>query len=161
MEKIPMTQQGYNRLLAEHETLKVESRSVIEAIAEARGHGDLSENAEYHAARERQSFIVGRMAELNYKITHAEIIDIAKLSSSVVIFGATVEIVDEDTDEVHLYQIVGADESDVKRKLISILSPLARALIGKKVGDSITVLTPKGEKNYTLEKLSFEVEAKL
>jgi transcription elongation factor GreA len=126
------------------------------AIAEAREHGDLSENAEYHAARERQSFIEGRLAELEDKISRAEVIDVSKLSGRQVKFGATVTLVDEDTDEKAAYQIVGQDESDIKTKRLSITSPLARALIGKQVGETVEVSTPGGSKSYEIVKVQFK-----
>jgi len=138
MEKIPMTAPGYIRLQEELKQLKsVERPAVIKAIAEAREHGDLSENAEYHAARERQSFIEGRVLELEDRISRAEVIDVSKLSGDAVKFGATVTVADEDTDEESVFQIVGQDESNIKAGLLSITSPLARALIGKSVGDNV------------------------
>src|SRR3546814_8754045 len=149
MEKVPMTETGYLRLQEELKHLKaIERPAVIRAIAEAREHGDLSENAEYHAARERQSFIEGRVLELEDKIARAEIIDVAKLSGKQVMFGATVTLVDEDTEEQATYQIVGEDESDIKARRLSISSPLARALIGKTVKDRVEVSTPGGSKSY-------------
>lgn len=151
-----MTAAGYIRLQEELKHLKsVERPAVIKAIAEAREHGDLSENAEYHAARERQSFIEGRVSELEDKISRAEVIDPAKLSGKTVKFGATVTLADEDTDEESVYQIVGQDESDVKARLLSITSPLARALIGKSVGDSVEVATPGGSKMYEVVSVEF------
>jgi transcription elongation factor GreA len=156
MEKVPMTLRGYDRLQEELKRLKsVDRREVIKAIAQARELGDLSENAEYHAAREKQSFIEGRIAELESKISYAEVIDVTKLTGQTVVFGSTVTIVDEDTDEETAYQIVGVDESDIKSRLLSVSSPLARALIGKKIGDSVMVNTPKGEKHYTIEAIKF------
>ena len=156
MTKIPMTAEGFTRLEEELRHLKSNERpAVIRAIAEAREHGDLSENAEYHAARERQSFIEGRLAELEDKIARAEIIDPKKLSGKQVMFGATVTLVDEDTDEKAKYQIVGPDESDISSGRISISSPLARALIGKTVGDSAEVSTPGGTKSYEIVKVAF------
>ncbi len=156
MTKIPMTAEGFSRLDEELRHLKaVERPAVIRAIAEAREHGDLSENAEYHAARERQSFIEGRLAELEDKIARAEIIDPKKLSGKQVMFGATVTLVDEDTDEKTKYQIVGPDESDISNGRISVSSPLARALIGKSVGDSAEVSTPGGTKAYEIVKVAF------
>jgi transcription elongation factor GreA len=157
MQKIPMTADGYARLEEELRHLKsVERPAVIRAIAEARDHGDLSENAEYHAARERQSFIEGRLSELEDKISRADVIDVAKLSGKQVKFGATVTLVDEDTDEKTAYQIVGQDEADIKTKRLSITSPLARALIGKQVGDSVEVATPGGSKVYEIVKVQFK-----
>jgi transcription elongation factor GreA len=155
--KIPMTSDGYQRLEEELRHLKQNERpAVIRAIAEARDHGDLSENAEYHAARERQSFIEGREAELEDKIARAEVIDVSKLSGKQVMFGATITVVDEDTDERNSYQIVGPDEADVKAKRLSITSPLARAVIGKKVGDTVEVTTPNGSKSYEIVKVAFK-----
>jgi transcription elongation factor GreA len=157
MQKIPMTADGYARLEEELRHLKsVERPAVIRAIAEARDHGDLSENAEYHAARERQSFIEGRLGELEDKISRADVIDVAKLSGKQVKFGATVTLVDEDTDEKTAYQIVGQDEADIKTKRLSITSPLARALIGKQVGESVEVATPGGSKVYEIVKVQFK-----
>ncbi|HET6223655.1 MAG TPA: transcription elongation factor GreA [Dongiaceae bacterium] len=157
MSKIPMTADGLQRLEEELRHLKlVERPAVIRAIAEAREHGDLSENAEYHAARERQSFIEGRVAELEDKIARAEVIDVSKLSGKQVMFGATITLVDEDTDEKASYQIVGPDEADVKAKRLSVTSPLARALIGKKVGDSVEVTTPSGSKSYEIVRVAFK-----
>jgi transcription elongation factor GreA len=157
MTKIPMTADGLQRLEEELRHLKqVERPAVIRAIAEAREHGDLSENAEYHAARERQSFIEGRVAELEDKIARAEVIDVSKLSGKQVMFGATITLVDEDTDEKASYQIVGPDEADVKAKRLSVTSPLARALIGKKVGDSVEVSTPSGSKSYEIVRVAFK-----
>lgn len=157
MTKIPMTAEGYNRLEEELRHLKQAERpAVIKAIAEARDHGDLSENAEYHAARERQSFIEGRVAELEDKIARAEVIDISKLSGKQVMFGATVTLVDEDTDEKSSYQIVGPDEADIRSKRLSITSPLARALIGKTTGDNVEVTTPNGSKSYEIVRVAFK-----
>ena len=149
MEKIPMTRGGYERLLEELKRLKTEERpSVIRAIEEARGYGDLSENAEYHAAKERQSFIETRVAELEDKARRAEVVDVSRLSGAQIKFGATVTRADEDTEEKITYQIVGADESDIRSGLLSIQSPLARALIGKAKGDSVEVVTPGGARAY-------------
>jgi transcription elongation factor GreA len=157
MTKIPMTADGFTRLEDELRHLKaVERPAVIRAIAEAREHGDLSENAEYHAARERQSFIEGRVAELEDKISRAEVIDVSRLSGKKVKFGATVTLLDEDTEEKASYQIVGQDESDIAAKRLSISSPLARALIGKHVGDTIEVTTPGGSKSYEITKVAFK-----
>ncbi|PWE27219.1 transcription elongation factor GreA [Pararhodobacter marinus] len=143
-----MTRRGFDALDAELRTLKsVERPAVIRAIAEAREHGDLSENAEYHAAREKQSFIEGRIKEVEGLLGLAEVIDPAKLSGAIK-FGATVTIVDEDTDEEKTYQIVGEAEADIENNLLNIKSPLARALIGKEEGDSVEVRTPGGERSY-------------
>jgi transcription elongation factor GreA len=156
MEKIPMTAEGYQALDVELKRLKtVERPSVISAIAEARQHGDLSENAEYHAAKERQSFIEGRLAELEDKIARAQIIDVSKLGGKQVKFGATVNLVDEDSGDKSKYKIVGEDESDVKGGKISVTSPIARALIGKEEGDVVEVMTPGGPKSYEIVKVKF------
>jgi len=157
MERVPMTAQGYARLQEELKTLKtVERPAVIRAIEKAREHGDLSENAEYHAARERQSFIEGRLAELEDKTRRAEVIDVGKLSGKTIKFGATVTIADQDTDEEISYQIVGSDESDIDSGLLSVTSPLSRALIGKTVGDTVEVTTPGGGKSYEVLKIRFK-----
>lgn len=157
MERVPMTAQGYARLEAELKTLKTVERSeVIKAIADARALGDLSENAEYHAAREKQGFIEGRITELESKLSRADVIDVTKLSGATVRFGATVTLVDEDTDEESRYQIVGVDEADIKMGLLSFSAPLARALIGKSVGDSIEVQTPGGARSYEILKVEFK-----
>ena len=151
MEKVPMTRRGYDALNAELKELKEETRpAVIKAIAEAREHGDLSENAEYHAARERQSFVEGRIQELEGLIARADVIDPTKMSGDVIRFGATVRIVDEDTDEEKTYQIVGEAEADIDAGRLNMRSPLARALIGKEVGDSVEVSTPGGGKAYEI-----------
>jgi transcription elongation factor GreA len=157
MEKVPMTARGFTRLQDELRHLKsVERPAVIKAIAEAREHGDLSENAEYHAARERQSFIEGRVMELEDKISRAEVIDVTRLSGNSVKFGATVTLADEDTDEEVTYQIVGQDESDIRSGFIAITSPLARALIGKVAGDAVEVTTPGGSKSYEVVSIAFK-----
>jgi transcription elongation factor GreA len=157
MDKIPTTKQGYTALEEELKTLKLEDRpAVIQAIAEAREHGDLSENAEYHAAREQQSFIEGRIQELEAVISVAEIIDPTSLSGDVVRFGATVLIVDEDTDEEFTYQIVGKYESDADSGKLSITAPISRALIGKSIGDSVEVKTPQGEKTYEILEVHYK-----
>ncbi|SLN74260.1 transcription elongation factor GreA [Oceanibacterium hippocampi] len=156
MERIPITPHGYKRLEAELRQLKtVERQQVIRAISEAREHGDLSENAEYHAAKERQGMIEARVMELEDKLGRAEIIDVSELSGSRVKFGATVLLVDEDTDEEITYQIVGADEADIRNGLLSVTAPLARALIGKEAGDSVEVITPGGQSAYEILKVSF------
>jgi len=157
MNKIPMTADGYGRLEEELKQLKtIERPAIIRAIAEAREHGDLSENAEYHAARERQSFIEGRVLELEDKVSRAEIIDVSKLSGKVIKFGATVTLIDEDTDEKSAYQIVCEDEADIKSKRLAITAPLARALVGKKDGDQVEVTTPGGSKSYEIAKVQFK-----
>ena len=156
MDRLPMTSGGYTRLQEEIKRLKmVERPQIIRAIAEARTHGDLSENAEYHAARERQSFIEGRLMELEDKVARAEIIDTSKLSGSVIKFGATVTLADEETDEEQTFTIVGEDEADIKGGLLSFTSPLARALIGKAKGASVEVVTPGGAKAYELKKVEW------
>jgi transcription elongation factor GreA len=156
MNRIPMTGDGYNRLQDELKRLKsVDRPAIIRAIAEARTHGDLSENAEYHAARERQSFIEGRVMELEDKIARAEVIDTSKLSGSLIKFGATVTLADEETDEEQTFQIVGEDEADIKSGRLSVTSPLARALIGKVEGDSVEVSTPRGAKSYEVVTVAF------
>ena len=156
MEKVPMTADGYTRLQEELKHLKtVERPTVIRAIAEAREHGDLSENAEYHAARERQSFIEGRVLELEDRISRADVIDVTALSGDSVKFGATVKLADEDTDEEATYQIVGQDESDIKAGRLSVTAPLARGLIGKSVGDVVEVTTPNGSKSYEVMDIRF------
>ncbi len=151
-----MTSEGLTTLEVELRHLRNTARpEVIRAIAQAREHGDLSENAEYHAARDRQSFIEGRVSELEDKIARAEVIDVSKLSGKIVKFGAKVSLIDEDTEQKLIYQIVGQDEADVKQGRIAITSPLARALIGKTVGDSVEVNTPKGEKAYEITRVRF------
>ncbi|WP_299909814.1 transcription elongation factor GreA [uncultured Paracoccus sp.] len=156
MEKVPMTRNGHQALDKELSQLKSEERpAVIRAIAEAREHGDLSENAEYHAAREKQGFIEGRIKELEGLLSRAEVIDTSKLSGSIK-FGAIIAIVDEDTDEEKTYQIVGEPEADIERGLLNIRSPLARALIGKDEGDSVDVVTPGGQKSYEILSVRYE-----
>lgn len=151
MEKIPMTAEGYALVDAELKKLKtIERPAVIAAIAEARSHGDLSENAEYHAAKERQSFIEGRIAELEDKMARAMVIDVKQLSGANIKFGATVKVLDEDTEEENTYKIVGEDEADVKMGKISIASPIARAMIGKETGDVVEVTTPSGIKSLEI-----------
>jgi transcription elongation factor GreA len=151
-----MTSNGYERLSKELKKLISKERpEVIEAIASARALGDLSENAEYHAAREKQGFIEGRIAELESKLSIAEVIDISSISGETITFGATVTLIDEDTENTIKYQIVGADESDISQGLLSIASPLARSIIGKKVKESVTVMTPRGEKNYEIMKIEY------
>ena len=156
MEKVPMTAAGHAMLETELRRRQAEDRpTIIQAIAEARAHGDLSENAEYHAAKEQQSLNEGRIAELEDLLSRAEIIDVSKLSGDSVKFGATVELVDEDTDEEKTYQIVGDQEADVKQGKISISSPIARALIGKSEGDSVEVAAPGGAKSYEILSVKF------
>ncbi|MEO9459356.1 MAG: transcription elongation factor GreA [Lentilitoribacter sp.] len=156
VEKVPMTQQGFTDL---QEELRVRTQSergrIIDAISEARAHGDLSENAEYHAAKEAQSMNEGRIMELEDLTSRAEVIDLSKMSGDTVKFGATVKMVDEDTDEEKTYQIVGDQEADVKKGKISISSPIARALIGKSVGDSIEFNAPGGAKGYEILEISW------
>ncbi len=156
MEKVPMTAGGFDKLQEELKHLKsVERPNVIRMIAEARDHGDLSENAEYHSAREKQSFIEGRVMEIEDKISRAEVIDVSKLSGDLVKFGAWVTLIDEDTEEENTYQIVGQHEADVNQGFISITAPLARALIGKRSGDSVEVTTPGGSKAYEITGVAF------
>jgi transcription elongation factor GreA len=156
MEKIPMTASGFKALEEELERLKNQDRhEIIKAISEARAHGDLSENAEYHAAKEKQSFIEGRVMELEDQIGRAEVIDISKLTGASIKFGATVTLVDEDTDEKRKYQIVGDVESDAKKGRISLSSPIARALIGKSKGDTVEVAAPGGARSYEILKVEF------
>lgn len=156
MEKVPMTGEGYQALDDELKRLKsIERPSVIAAIAEARAHGDLSENAEYHAAKERQGWIEGRIAEIEDKMARAQVIDVSKLSGKQVKFGATVNVVDEDTEEEARYQIVGEHEADVKQGRISVTSPLARGMIGKEVGDVVEINTPGGVKAYEILKVEW------
>jgi transcription elongation factor GreA len=156
MEKVPMTAEGYKALDEELKRLKsVERPAVIAAIAEARSHGDLSENAEYHAAKDRQGWIEGRIAEIEDRLARAQVIDVSKLSGGQVKFGATVTVVDEDTEEEGRYQIVGEHEADVKAGRISLSSPLSRAMIGKEVGDVVEVNTPGGVKAYEILKIEW------
>ncbi|KGF67026.1 transcription elongation factor GreA [Hoeflea sp. BAL378] len=151
VEKVPMTQGGYTKLQEELRWRQQSERPrIIEAISEARAHGDLSENAEYHAAKEAQSHNEGRIGELEDFVGRAEIIDLSKLSGNTIKFGATVKLIDEDTEEEKTYQIVGDQEADVKEGRISISSPIARALIGKSVGDSVEVVAPGGSKAYEI-----------
>ena len=156
MDKIPITNIGFKKLEDELKTLKsIERPSVIKSIAEAREHGDLSENAEYHAAKEKQSFIEGRIADLENKISRAEVIITKKLKSNKVIFGATVTLEEVGKKKQLVYQIVGTEEADVESGKISISSPLARALLGKKVDDSVEVYSPGGSKEYEVENIEF------
>ncbi len=149
MEKVPITRTGYDALNAELKTKKsIERPAIIKAIAEAREHGDLSENAEYHSAKERQGFIEGRIKELESLISRADVIEPSKMSGTVIRFGATVELVDENTDQERTYQIVGEPEADINAGRLNMRSPLARALIGKEEGDSVEVATPGGARSY-------------
>ncbi|HSH28701.1 MAG TPA: transcription elongation factor GreA [Thiohalobacter sp.] len=152
MSKVPLTKRGAEKLREELKQLKnVERPRVIEAIAEARAHGDLKENAEYHAAREQQGFIEGRIKEIEGKLSHAQVIDVTRMDNTgKVIFGATVDLADEDSGEEFSYQIVGEDEADIKSGLLSVNSPIARGLIGKQEGDVVTVTTPGGDRNYEI-----------
>jgi len=151
-----MTAAGYNALDEELKRLKTVDRpGVIAAISEARSHGDLSENAEYHAAKEQQGWIQGRIAEIEDKMARGQVIDVSKLSGSQIKFGATVSVVDEDTEEEARYQIVGEHEADVKQGRISVTSPLARGMIGKEVGDVVEINTPGGVKSYEILKLEW------
>jgi transcription elongation factor GreA len=156
MEKVPMTAEGYHALDEELKRLKtVERPAVIAAIGEARLHGDLSENAEYHAAKDRQGWIEGQIAEIEDKMARAQVIDVSKLSGNQVKFGATVSVIDEDTEEKARYQIVGEHEADVKRGRVSITSPIARAMIGKESGETVEVNTPGGVKAYEITKVEW------
>tara|TARA_B100000575_G_C23116152_1_gene645261 strand:- start:824 stop:1297 length:474 start_codon:yes stop_codon:yes gene_type:complete len=156
MNKIPMTSEGYAKLQEELKKLTSEDRpKIIAAIAEARGHGDLSENAEYQYAKEQQSLIEGRISDLESSISRAEVIDIKSITGNSVKFGATVEIEDDDTGKKQSYQIVGEYESDIENKKISINSPLARGLIGKSKDDSVEINSPKGIKSYTIISVKF------
>ncbi len=151
-----MTAEGYHALDEELKRLKTQERpSTIAAIAEARQHGDLSENAEYHAAKERQGWIEGRIAEIEDRIARAQIIDVSRLSGAQVKFGATVSVLDEDTEESARYQIVGEHEADVRSGKVSVTSPIARAMIGKEVGDVVEVNTPGGVKGYEILKIEW------
>jgi transcription elongation factor GreA len=156
MDKIPMTRRGFQSLEKELTELKSKERpAIIRQIAEAREHGDLSENAEYHAAREKQGFIEGRIKELESILSRSEVIDPAKLSGSIK-FGAIVQLIDEDTEEKRVYQIVGEAEADIERGLLNMRSPLARALIGKDEGDSVEVNTPGGQRSYEIITIRYE-----
>ncbi len=158
MSKVPLTARGAEKLREELQQLKsVKRPQVIKAIAEARAHGDLRENAEYHAAREQQSFVEGRIKEIEGKLSHAQIIDVTKLSAGgKVVFGATVDLIDEETGDEVTYQIVGEDEADIKQGLISVNSPIARALIGKNEGDVALVKTPGGDKEFEIAAVRYE-----
>ena len=157
MNKVPMTSWSFEHLEEELRRIKsVDRPAVIRAIGEAREHGDISENAEYHAAKERQGYIEARVRVLEDKISRADVIDISKLSGDAVKFGATVAVADEETDEEMTYQIVGTDEADIKQGLLSVTSPLGRALIGKATGDSVDVHTPRGLKSYEILSVSFD-----
>ncbi|MFN7179103.1 transcription elongation factor GreA [Hyphomonas sp.] len=157
MERIPMTAEGHAALQAELKMLKsVERPNIIAAISEARSHGDLSENAEYHAAKEKQSFIEGRINELDDKLARADIIDVSKLGGKKIRFGATVTIIDVDSEEKFTYKIVGEDEANVKEGKISVTSPLARAMIGKEEGDEAEVSAPSGARAYEVAKVVYK-----
>lgn len=152
-----MTRSGFDKIEEELKRLKtVERPAVIKALEEARAHGDLSENAEYHAAKERQAFIESRAADLENKLSRAQVIDTTSLSGNTVKFGATVTVVDEDDDEEMSFQIVGEEEADIKQQRLSVKSPLARALIGKQVGEEVEVTTPGGSKLYELIKIQYQ-----
>lgn len=151
MERVPITREGYESLKKELEQLKaVERPRIIRAIEAARAHGDLSENAEYHAAKERQSFIEGRLNEIGYKLNHAEIVDTRGLPKDRVLFGSTVVLENTDTDETVIYQLVGVDEADIQMRKISISSPLGKALLGKRPGEEVVVNAPGGRRQYEL-----------
>ena len=156
MEKVPMTTNSYSMLEEELKKLKSEDRpNVIRAIAEAREHGDLSENAEYHAAKEQQSFIEGRILELEYKVTRAEVIDTRTIKSNKVLFGATINLIDEKNEKEITYKIVGVDETNVEKGLISVSSPVARSLMGKMLGDIAVVNTPGGKTTYEILNIKY------
>ena len=155
-EKYPMTKDGLQKLKSELENLKnIERPKIIKAISEAREHGDLSENAEYHAAREKQSFIEGKISELENKISRAEVIDTSSLDNSRIAFGATVEVTDLSSEKKYIYKIVGVDEADIEKNLISISAPLCKAMINKTIEDVIEVNTPNGVKEYQINSISF------
>src|SRR3979490_3082781 len=157
MDKIPMTAAGYTTLETElKQRQQVERPRIIQQITDARTHGDLSENAEYHAAKEAQSHNEGRIAELEDKLARAEVIDVSKLSGDTIKFGATVTLIDEDTDKKHVWQIVGEPEADAKAGRISITSPIARALLNKKKGENVEVVTPGGAKAYEITKIEWK-----
>lgn len=157
IKKFPMTVSGEKLLRQELDHLKTKDRPrVIQAISEARAHGDLKENAEYHAAKEQQAFIEGRIQELEAKLSHSQVIDVTQMENTgKVIFGATVKLIDVDTDEQVVYQIVGEDEADIKLQKISVASPIARALIAKQEGDEVTVVTPGGERVFEIEQVEY------
>ena len=155
-DKFPMTSEGFKKLKLELEDLKnIQRPMIIKAIAEAREHGDLSENAEYHAAREKQSFIEGKIGDLESKISRAQVIDTTSLNNSRVTFGTTVELLDLETNSNHVYTIVGVDEADIEKQLISVNAPLSKAMINKEVGDVVEVSTPNGLKEYQVKSISF------
>jgi transcription elongation factor GreA len=158
MSKVPLTAKGAEKLRSELEELKRVARpKVIQAIAEAREHGDLKENAEYHAAREQQGFIEGRIKEIEAKLSHAQIIDVTTIhANGKVVFGATVDLIELDNDEEFTYQIVGDDEADIKHGLISVSSPIARALIGKSEGDDVFLETPNGPREFEIQEVRYE-----
>ena len=156
-EKIPITLTGFDQLQKEIKVLKsVDRPAIIQAISEAREHGDLSENAEYHAARERQSFIEGRLADLEGKLSRIDVIDPSKMSGDIVRFGATIKIVDEDSEDEHTYQIVGEYEANFENNKLAFTAPLSRALIGKTIGDTAEVKTPKGIKTYEVLNVTYK-----
>jgi transcription elongation factor GreA len=154
MEKVPMLAEGYEKLTADLKALRQERPKIVDAIEEARAHGDLSENAEYHAAKERQGHVEAQIGEIEDRVSRAQIIDPATLSGDKVVFGATITVIDED-DKSHRYQIVGQTESDAKIGRISYDSPLGKALIGRQVGDEVEVTVPSGDRVYVIEKIEF------
>ena len=157
VEKVPMTQGGYAKLQEELRWRQQSERPrIIEAISEARAHGDLSENAEYHAAKEQQGFMESRIAELKGKIGHAQVIDPTKQSGSKALLGATIQVVDIESDEAHTYVLVGADEADLDKGLISVTSPIGRAFLGKSAGDEAVFQAPSGKREYEIEKVEFK-----
>ena len=157
MDKVAMTTYGYEKMQAELKKLETEDRpQIIAAIEEARAHGDLSENAEYHAAKEQQGFIESRIAELKGKIGHAQVIDPLKQSGSKALLGATIQVVDIESDEEHTYVLVGPDEADLDKGLISVTSPIGRAFLGKSAGDEAIFQAPSGKREYEIEKFEFK-----
>lgn len=158
MNKTPMTVRGAERLRQELNELKTVARPrIVQAIAEARAHGDLKENAEYHAAREQQGFVEGRIKDIEGKLSHAQIIDVATVNAGgKVVFGATVDVLDIETDEEHTYQIVGEDEADIREGRISITSPIARSLVGKSEGDEVVTVTPRGNREFEILEVRYE-----
>jgi len=156
MEKFPMTIAGYEKLEADLKQLKnIDRPAIIQVIAEARAHGDLSENAEYHTAKDRQGWIESQILNLEDKFTRAQVIDVAKLDGDTVKFGATIKLIDEETEEAKTWQIVGELEADVKERKISVLSPIARAVIGKSKGDVVEVAAPGGARSYEIAKVQY------
>ena len=156
MDKYPVTKVGFARMESELKKMRTQDRpAVIAAISSAREHGDLSENAEYHSAREKQSFLEGRIAELEAYVSRAEVIDVSKISDTVIRFGATVLLLDQESDETKKYQIVGEPEADIRQSLLSLTAPISRALMGKSVGDDVEVKTPRGVRYYEVKNIEY------